>query len=155
MDRYKEECEACWCKKAREMMYEYDVWFNCNSCPFAECYEPDTRERYLAGVTEREADYARFEEAEKLRQMEEEDYLRSQRFRRLASFATTIRKKVNNKTLLSKREFAKALDLCGTRAARYLDFYSVEDLVKYQLSALGYKRAAEILAEYIEDMGRY
>lgn len=152
MDRYKKECEACWCKQATQMRHGYDVWFNCNSCPFVECYEPDTRERFLSGVTEREADYARFEEAEKLRQAEEEEYRRSQNFRRAASFVTTIRKKVAAKTLLSKREFAKALRLCNTRDAMLLDFFSVEYLVEYQLSALGYKGAAEELVRYMEQL---
>lgn len=155
MDRYKEECEACWCKQATQMRHGYDVWFNCNSCPFAECYEPDTREQFLSGVTEREADYARFEEAEKLRQMEEEEYRRSQHFRRTASFAATIRKKVESKTLLSKREFAKALRLCHTRDANRLGFYAFEYLVKYQLSLLGFEGAAQELVDYIKDLEMY
>lgn len=155
MDRYQEECKACWCQKAQEMRYEYDVWFNCNSCPFAECFEPDTREQFLAGVTEREAEMIRFEEAEKLRNMKDEEYIRSKHFRRTASFATTIRKKVDSKTLLSKREFAKALRLCGTRDANKLGFYTFKYLVKYQLSLLGFKAAAEELVNYIEDMEMY
>jgi hypothetical protein len=155
MDRYKEECKACWCKKAQEMMYGYDVWFNCNSCPFAECYEPDTREQFLAGVTEREADYMRFEEAEKRRQMDEEEYRQSSYHQEQVVFADSIRKKVENKVLLSPEEFERALAFRETRTSRYIDFYSVEDLVGYQLSALGYKGAAEELVNYMENMWGY
>lgn len=155
MDRYKEECEACWCKQAMQMRYEYDVWFNCNTCPFAECYEPNTRELYLAGVTEREADYARFEEAEKLRKIEEGEYKLSSYHQDQVMFADSIRQKVENNVLLTPEEFERALAFRGTRSSRYIDFYSVEDLVGYQLTALGYKGAATELVNYMENMWGY
>jgi hypothetical protein len=155
MDHYKDECKACWCKKAQEMMYGYDVWFNCNSCPFAECYEPDTREQFLACVTEREAEYMRFEEAEKRRQMDEEEYKQSSYHQEQVAFADSIRQKVENNVLLSPEEFERALAFGGTRTSCYIDFYSVEDLVGYQLSALGYKGAAEELVNYMGNIWGY
>ena len=155
MDKYKAECEACWCKKAREMMYEYDVWFNCNTCPFTECYEPDTRDQYLSGVSEREADWMRFEEAEKLRKMETEEYKASSHHQEQAIFAESIRQKVKNNVLLTPKEFERALAFRYTRDAELLGFYSVTDLVRYQLSALGYAGAAEEIVSYIEDVEMY
>ena len=77
MDEYKKECEVCWCKKAKELRFQYDVWINCSACPFAECYEPDTREQFLSGVTEREAEYMRIEEYCRLQKMKEEEYKQS------------------------------------------------------------------------------
>lgn len=148
MDKYKEECEACWCKKAEEMRFEYDVWINCRACPFTECCEPDTRELYLAGVNEREAEYMRMEEAVKLLQMKEEEYKQSLHFRKQKSFAETIRYKVKNNILLSPKEFKKALAFNG-RDARLLNFFSVTDIIEYQLSLLGYSDGAKIIMDYI------
>ena len=155
MDRYKNECRACWCKQAREMQYMYDVWFNCNACPYAECYEPDTREQFLAGVSEREAEYKRYEEAQRLRALSDAKYKKTKQFRAAASFVCTIRKKVESNELLSKREFAKAIKLCDTRNGELLNFYSVKDLVKHQLVLLGYSEAAKGIVKYIEDLEMY
>lgn len=150
MDRYKKECEACWCKQAQAMRYHYDVWFNCNSCPYPECHEPETREQYLSDMTKREADYIRLEEVERLQRMQEDMYRQTKHFRSSASFATTIRKKVENKTLLSPREFAKALHFCRTKNADRLEFYRLTELIKHQLYLLGYANAAEEIVDYIE-----
>lgn len=155
MDKYEEECKACWCKKAQEMMYGYDVWFNCNSCPFAECYEPDTKEQYLSGVTEREADYIRFEEAEKLRQMERDEYKRSDSFKEHVAFAESIKQKVQNNVLLTPEEFEQSLSFRWTRASEYIDFIHFTELVKYQLSAIGYEGAAKEIVNYIESLWGY
>lgn len=155
MDNYYKECEACWCEKAQEMRYGYDMWFNCRSCPFAECYEPDTREQYLAGVTEREAEYKRFEEAQKLRMMEEQEYKRSTNHQEQKDFAESIKRKVKKNVLLTPEEFERSLAFHYLRDSDYLDFFSVEELVRYQLSALGYEGAAEELASYIESMRDY
>lgn len=155
MDRYKEECEACWCEKATKLRYENDVWINCNACPFAECYEPDTKDAFLNGQTERDVLYQRAKERDAFLKMQDEEYRQSQHFRRTASFAATIRKKVENNKLLSKREFAKALRLCRTRDANLLDFYTFNYLVKYQLSLLGFSAAAGEIVHYIDDMEMY
>lgn len=153
MDKYKKECEDCWCKKAEEMRFEYDVWINCRACPFTECYEPDTRELYLAGVNEREAEYIRIEEAEKLRLMEEEEYKQSLHFRKQKSFTETIRYKVKNNILLSPKEFKKALAF-DEKDARLLNFYSFTTIIKYQMSLLGYSDGAKIITDYIDYLER-
>ena len=155
MDEYKQECVACWCKKAQEMRRGYDVWFNCRSCPFAECYEPDTREQFLCGVTEREAEYKRSEEAAKLRMMEEQEYKRSTSFQEQKDFAESVKRKVENNVLLTPEEFERSLAFHWLRDANYIDFFSVEELVRYQLSALGYEGAANELANYMESMWGY
>ena len=154
MDNYINECKACWCKVAREAI-RYDVFINCNACPLSECVEPDTKELFTKGIAEREILYQRAKDRENLQKKQEEEYRRSQHFRRTASFAATIRKKVESETLLSKREFAKALRLCRTRDAKRLDFYTFEYLVKYQLSLLGFEGAAQELVGYIEDLEMY
>ena len=155
MDRYKEECKACWCKQAQGMRYHYDVWFNCNSCPYPECHEPETREQYLRDMAEREADYIRLEEVERLQRMQEDMYRQTKHFRSTTSFAATIRKKVESNTLLSPREFAKALRLCRTEDADRLEFYRLPQLVKFQLSLLGYENAAEEIASYLDELEDY
>lgn len=154
MDKYKNECKVCYCKKAKELQFEYDVWINCNTCPFAECYEPDTREQFLAGVNEREVEYMQIEEAEKLRQMREEEYKQSLHFRKQKSFTETIRYKVKNNILLSPKEFKKALAF-DEKDARLLNFYSFTAIIKYQLSLLGYSDGAKIITDYIDYLEEY
>jgi hypothetical protein len=154
MDIYKKECEACWCKKAEELRFQYDVWINCNACPFTECYEPDTREQFLSGVTEREVEYMRIEEYCRLQKMKEEEYKQTLHFRKQKSFAETIRYKVKNNILLSPKEFKKALAF-DDKDARLLNFFSFTDIIKYQMSLLGYSEGAKMIANYIENCEEY
>jgi hypothetical protein len=155
MDRFETECHACTCKKAAELRREFDVWFNCTACPYSDCYEPETRERFLNGVAKRESKYDLIEKKLAQQKKAEEEYKTTEQFRRKISFAETIRKKVKSKTLLSKREFAKALRLCQSYDAEWLEFYAFEDLVKYQLSLLGYENAAVEICEYISKIKEY
>jgi hypothetical protein len=150
MDHYIEECKACYCKRAREALY-YDVYFNCNTCPYAECAEPETRELYLAGVSEREIEYREMEEAEKRIKMRDEEYKRSDQFAETKAFADEVRKKIEGGTLLDKGEFARALRLSESRDARLCGFYSFADLVRYQLAALGYEEAADEICGLIRE----
>lgn len=154
MDAYKKECEACWCKKAEELRFGYDVWINCSACPFAECYEPDTREQFLSGVTEREAEYMQIEEYFRLQKMKDEEYKQSLHFRKQKSFAETIRYKVKNNILLSPKEFRKALEF-SDRDASLLNFFSVTYIIEYQMSLLGYSGAAKTITNYIEHLMEY
>ena len=151
MDKYKEECKACWCKTAKEMQHNYSVWFNCRTCPFPDCYEPDTKELYLSGVSAREAEYMLIEKLEKLREMEDEKYMQSDDFKKLSMFSDSVKQKVNNSVLLTPEEFEEALNFCHTRAADKIGFFSVSDLVSYQLSGMGYKGAAKLIVECIEE----
>lgn len=150
MKYFRQECKACRCKKSEEMRLRHDVWFNCSYCPLAECYEPDTREQFLSGITEREAKYMQIEEHLRLLKMKEEEYKQTLHFRKQKSFAETIRYKVKNNILLSPKEFRKALEF-NDKDARLLNFFSFTDIIKYQLSLLGYSTGAEVIVNYIED----
>lgn len=152
MDRFENECKACTCKKAAEMRRTYDVWFNCTACPYSDCYEPETRERFLNGVAKRESKYDLIEKKLAQQKKAEEEYKSSEQFRQNESFAKTIRKKVESKKLLNKSEFAKALSLCQTRDVQWFEFYTFDYLVKYQLSLLGYKAAADEILCYMSNL---
>jgi hypothetical protein len=129
------------------MQQKYDVWFNCTACPSAECSEPLTRDVFLAGVSRRESEYKRLEELNKNKANLEAD-----RIRRTKSFVETIRRKVEDKELLSQREFVKAFGIADSSDRDAFDFFSPTFLIGYQLSLLGYENVAAVIVSYIDNL---
>jgi hypothetical protein len=129
------------------MIRDYDVWFCCTSCPCVECYEPTTRDKFLAGASKREAEYKRLDEKKK-----NEAAIEKERIKRMKSFAEKIRKKVEQNEVLSEIEFARAFRIAEGRDIHIYGFFSPTFLIGYQLSLLGYGSAAEEIVAYINSL---
>jgi hypothetical protein len=128
-------------------MARSDVFFNCKTCPFADCYEPDTREEYLADEYDRQAQIQRMIDKENRMRMEREGYEESPYYKRVSDSADKIKRMLVKNTALTDEEFNFALTFARDHGS--FSPMKFEEVVAFQLKAIGFEKSAGTVKNYM------